>query len=220
MGYARAIVSPRWLLVAALALLFVALLTIIRPAGHIVGVDLAVAQWVSSDRSSAGITFFTAVSVIGSARGLVPIALVLAGYLYRRGGARPVWVLALTMLGASLLYLAVNVPVERARPPLGMRLYEDAAWSFPSGHSTQAAAFWLVTAVLVTVDRSRRTRLVAWSIATVAIGLIGFSRIYLGAHWTTDVLGGFSLGGCWVATILAVRPRLRDDPRPAGGAIP
>ncbi len=209
------VVSPRHAVAAAAAaLLFFTLLTVIRPAGHTVDFDLAIAHWISDHRSPAGIAVFTAVSFAGSVVGLVPIGLVIAAYLQRRGGWRPVRWLAITIAGATALYLAVNIPVERPRPPMGLRLYEDAAWSFPSGHSTQAVAFWIMTAVLVTADRSRRAQLVARAAAPVAIGLIGFSRIYLCAHWTTDVLGGFALGTFWVAAVLAMYERFDRAPSP------
>jgi len=201
------VVSRHPVAATAFALLFVALWTIIRPAGHSVEVDLAIAHWVSDHRSPAGIAVFTAVSFAGSVAGLVPIGLLIAAYLQRRGGWRPVRWLAITIAGATALYLAVNVPVERPRPPMGLRLYEDAAWSFPSGHSTQAVAFWIMSAVLLTADRSRRAQLIARVAAPIAIALIGFSRIYLCAHWTTDVLGGFALGAFWVAIVLAMRRR-------------
>jgi undecaprenyl-diphosphatase len=205
------------LLAAVFAVLFGTLLWVVMPAGHPVALDLDVARWISEHRSDAGVAFFTGLSFAGSVFGLVPIALVLAWWLRRRYGWAPVQWLAVTMVGATLLYVAVNVPIARPRPPMGMRIYEDAAWSFPSGHSTQAVAFWLVVASLVSVGRGARVRIVARAMAVVMIALIGFSRVYLCAHWTTDVLAGWALGAAWLAIVLQWRRR-RTWPFKAGSA--
>jgi undecaprenyl-diphosphatase len=199
------------LLATGCALAFALIFAMVMPAGHPVDLDLAVATWISSHRSPGGIALFEAISFCGSVAGTVPLALVLAGYLARRGGWRQVFWLALTMIGATMVYLAANVPIARPRPALGMRLVEDAAWSFPSGHSTQAIAFWTIAAVLATADRSRGVQIAARTAAALVVVLIGGSRIYLCAHWTTDVAAGFALGASWVAIVLALRQRY-DQP--------
>jgi undecaprenyl-diphosphatase len=198
----------RWLFVAVFAVLFGTLMYVVVPAGHPVAVDVAVAEWVGAHRGPVGVAVFTGVSFAGSVLGLVPITIGLAWWLRKRSGNwMPVWWLGGTMIGATLLYVAVNIPMERPRPPMGLRLYEDAAWSFPSGHSTQAMAFWIMVATLVTAGCAPRVVRAGYAAAAVMILLIGCSRVYLCAHWTTDVLAGFSLGAAWVATVLLVRAR-------------
>jgi undecaprenyl-diphosphatase len=211
-------VTPRLLLAAGFALVFALIFLVVIPAGHRVDLDLDVATWISGHRSPAGIAFFEAIAFCGSVAGIVPIALVVAGYVGRRGGWREVRWLAITMIGATVVYLAVNVPFARPRPAMGMRILEDAAWSFPSGHSTQAIAFWTIAAILVSADRARWVRIAARVVAALFVVLIGGSRIYLCAHWTTDVAAGFALGASWVTTVLALRRRF-DQPAWIAGPV-
>src|SRR5207248_11440655 len=78
------------------------------------------------------------------------------------------------------------------RPPLFP--YTTLFRSFPSGHATQSIAFYAMAAIVLGLGRSPRTRTVLWSVAAAVVIVVGASRIYLGAHWLTDVLGGYALG--------------------------
>jgi undecaprenyl-diphosphatase len=207
-------VTSRLVLAAGFALVFAVVYLVVAPAGHPVALDVEVATWIAHHRSPHGIAWFDAISFCGSVAGMVPTSIFVAGYVVRRSGWRSVCWLAVTMLGATALYLAINVVIERPRPAMGLRLFEDAAWSFPSGHATQAMAFWTITAILVSADRARRVRIAVRTAAAILVVLIGCSRIYLCAHWTTDVAAGFALGASWVATVLALRRRF--DPPGSG----
>jgi undecaprenyl-diphosphatase len=190
---------------ACFAAAFGVVVAIVLPAGHVVGTDLDVARWMAAHRTGAATSVLSAISTCGSVVGIVPASLVLAVVVYRRGGWRQVRWLIAAVLGATLLYLAINVPIGRPRPPLGLRLYEDVEWSFPSGHSTQAVTFWIIAATLVAGEAPRHLRWIAYAGALVVIVSTGLSRVYLCEHWLTDVLGGFALGACWVALVLAAR---------------
>ena len=186
---------------------FSAVFAVIAPAGHPVALDLDIATTIAAHRGDALTTVARGASAFGSVLGIVPTALVVGAWLYRRSGWIAVRWLAATVVGATALYLSLNYAITRPRPPLGMRLFEDTEWSLPSGHSTQAVAFWFMTAILVTIGQPRRVRALAVVVALAIVLTIGGSRIYLCQHWTTDVLGGFALGTCWLATLLALRAR-------------
>jgi undecaprenyl-diphosphatase len=107
-------------------------------------------------------------------------------------------VLAVTVLlawasseGSKLLY-------GRARPdlvPHGVYVYSG---SFPSGHSTLAAATFLTLAALISsLEPHRRTKAVVYVLALAILAAVGASRVYLGVHWPSDVLAGWCLGGSW-----------------------
>lgn len=81
--------------------------------------------------------------------------------------------------------------------------------AFPCGHATQAIAVWGMLTVLLLRGHGRRARTAAVTGSTLLVLLIGASRIYLGAHWLTDVVGGFALGGMWLA--LGLKAPLRAD---------
>jgi undecaprenyl-diphosphatase len=201
-------VTPRLVIAAGCALVFALIFLVVSPAGHPVDLDLAVATWIASHRSPGGIALFRAISFCGAVQVMVPVTVIVAAYVGWRGGRRPVLWLALTAIGAISLYLAVNVPIARPRPALGLRLFDDdSPWSFPSGHAAESIAFWTMTAILVTADRARQARVAALIAAALIAGLTGFSRIYVCAHWTTDVTAGFALGASWLAIVFALRRR-------------
>ncbi len=101
--------------------------------------------------------------------------------------------------------------VLRARPDLVPHLVDASGYSFPSGHATSSAVVYLTLASLagqVTPDRATRRYLLV--VAVIMVGAIGCSRVYLGVHWPSDVLAGWSFGtlwalGWWTATAGARR---------------
>ncbi|MET0195727.1 phosphatase PAP2 family protein [Rhodococcus sp. RS1C4] len=101
----------------------------------------------------------------------------------------------------------------RARPPVPERLVEISSYSFPSGHAMMSAILATVTIAVLVTSRTpwlhRRSLLALPVVGTLAIG---FSRIYLGAHWTTDVLAGWVFGALW-GLLWIVVVRAISDPR-------
>lgn len=123
------------------------------------------------------------------------------------------WLLlgALAFCSTELLKHAFHNP-----RPSGL-LVTPAGWSFPSGHSTLSTAFFGFFAVLVTRMRAEYWRWIAYSIATLLAGAIIFSRVYLGAHWLTDVIGGALLGYSIVLLMtLSYRRKSTTTIAPAG----
>jgi membrane-associated phospholipid phosphatase len=156
---------------------------------------------------------FLVVTQLGSSLLLIPLLLAVGLTLgVRRRTWSPLALLASAMLGAIALYTAGKAFTGRVRPQFDPLVVEETL-SFPSGHSTQAAAAWLALAAVVVAwlpparDTRRRGRLV-WAGAVGVAVAVGFSRIYLGVHWLTDVLAGLALGAGW--TLLLVRLVGRD----------
>src|SRR5260370_1340127 len=84
-----------------------------------------------------------------------------------------------------------------------------SSYSFPSGHALASFCFYgALAAILVTRLRSRRIRIALWTSSAVIILLIGLSRIYLGVHYTTDVLAGFAAALIWTVVVAFVEQRL------------
>jgi undecaprenyl-diphosphatase len=88
---------------------------------------------------------------------------------------------------------------ERDRPMYD-RIIEISGYSFPSGHAMISIAFFGMLAYLLVQNYSflRRNKKVIYSVTALFIALVGFSRVYLGVHYPTDVLGGFAAGGTWL----------------------
>mgnify|MGYP001314958693 CR=1 FL=1 len=135
---------------------------------------------------------------------------------------REALIFAATVILAQLSNSLLKDLYGRPRPDLvahGSYVYSH---SFPSGHSAMAAAVFLVLAtVFASVEPRRRTKALIYGMAIVTVIGVGVSRIYLGVHWPTDVLGGWCLGVSWalVAWLLLAftRRRLPPDERSTQG---
>jgi membrane protein DedA with SNARE-associated domain len=149
-----------------------------------------------------------AITELGNAAVLIGlIALAGLGWWTRTRSWRPLWLLASAYLGAEVLSDTVKDLTHRPRPPAAQAIGHLTGFAFPSGHATKATAVYGMLAALLAAATSSWARKVAlWTAALLVAGLVGVSRLYLGAHWPTDVLGGFALGGAWLLAVLtAVR---------------
>jgi len=175
--------------------------------------DVRVTAWAAQHRTDVLTAFFEAITHLGSMSFLIPAAALLGGFLLiRRREWKPLVWLALTLAVTGLSYSLVKTLVARPRPPEALRITDATGWAFPSGHAAQAVAFWSLVAVLLSTGRSRRTRAASVGAAVTLAIAIGISRIYLGAHWTTDVLAGWVLGGFWLFLVLALVLAMRERP--------
>ena len=116
--------------------------------------------------------------------------------------------LAVTMVGATVLDLALKYGFHRTRPvPFFGAL--PHTYSFPSGHALYSFCFYGVMAGLINARvRSHWLRIAVWSIAVAMVASIGLSRIYLGVHYPSDVVAGYLAGAIWVSTMITI-DRLR-----------
>lgn len=126
---------------------------------------------------------------------LTVVAVLLLIFKSRR---REALIFAATVILAQISSQVLKAIYDRPRPalvPHGSIVYSQ---SFPSGHSTMAAAVFLTLATVVaSVEPKRRTKALIYGVAISGVVAVGFSRIYLGVHWPTDVLGGWALGSSW-----------------------
>nr|WP_277998602.1 phosphatase PAP2 family protein [Sphingomonas liriopis] len=149
------------------------------------------------------------VTALGGGVVLTIVVVAVAGFLI----VQRLWLTAAAVAAASLTGgWAVDLikgQVLRARPELVPHLVDVSGYSFPSGHATSSAVTYLTLAALagqVTQDRAARRYLLV--VAVLLVGAIGCSRVYLGVHWPSDVLAGWSFGtlwalGWWTATAQA-----------------
>lgn len=117
--------------------------------------------------------------------------------------------LAAALYGAMLLDPLLKALLHRPRPMIVSHLTEASGSSFPSGHALVAAAAYLtVGAMIARHVENRAGRAAAMAAAVVLVGLIGTSRVYLGVHWPSDVIAGWTVGGAWALAVTMVKDRL------------
>lgn len=119
--------------------------------------------------------------------------------------------LAIASLGASVLNVLLKSVFARERPALLDSELLPGSFSFPSGHAFLSAAIYLTAGALLTqVIAKPATRAIVLAAAVLVTVLIGLSRVYLGVHYPSDVLAGWTLGLCWAALCWAVFWNLRQ----------
>ncbi len=138
------------------------------------------------------------VTALGSFGILTFITLAVAGYLWLSGRHRSMLLVLVSVVGGQALSLLAKSGFDRPRPdlvPHGMQTYTA---SFPSGHSMMAAVTYLTLAALVArVQPTRALKAYVLALAILVTLAVGVSRVYLGVHWPTDVLAGWSAGAAW-----------------------
>ncbi|MDQ4096755.1 MAG: bifunctional DedA family/phosphatase PAP2 family protein, partial [Actinomycetota bacterium] len=143
--------------------------------------------------------------------GVLVFAVLSAGVIVQRLARNwlPLLILALALLGAIALTDVVKPLVGRVRPDMGPLVAADG-FAFPSGHATESVAVYGGLAYLAAGwFRTWKAKVATWTVALLVVLLVGFSRVYLGLHWTTDVLGGYALGAVWLAAVLVTTSAIR-----------
>jgi undecaprenyl-diphosphatase len=154
-------------------------------------------------------TTMRGMSFIGSALFLTIATIVVVILFALRKWGREAQLFALTMIGASMLNTTLKLAFARPRPLPFFDLSKPETYSFPSGHSLASCCFFAgLAAILSGRIKRRRTRIIIWIAAATMFLLIGLSRIYLGVHYTTDVIAGFVAALIWILFVRFVELQL------------
>jgi membrane-associated phospholipid phosphatase len=160
------------------------------------------------------------VTWFGSNAVVFPLVVLVGGYfLIRRKDWRPLALLVAATTGAIVLYDIFSPAVGRMRPPPSIWIGHYSGAAFPSGHATVTVAFYAMLAIVLSRGAPPGKRALVWSGAALVVLVVGASRVYLGAHWLTDVLGGYALGAAWAA-VLIVAMLLVSSRRTGGRETP
>ncbi len=135
---------------------------------------------------------------------LIPVAAAGAAFLLWRGRWRDAGVLVLTVTAVRVLVGLQKHVAGRARPDVAHYMAETS-FSFPSGHAANSAATYLLLALLLTRSRAGP------SLALILVLSIGVSRVVLGVHWPSDVIGGWAFGALAVAAADMARAPVRSS---------
>ena len=145
------------------------------------------------------------ITALGGVAVLLIVTISSATYMLMDGRPRMALLLAVSVVGAEILNSLLKVGFARPRPELVAHQAYAFTASFPSGHSVMSAATYLTLgALLAQVQSRRRQKVFLLGLAVTLTILVGLSRVYLGVHWPTDVLAGWTLGAAWAAMIWMV----------------
>ncbi len=151
------------------------------------------------------------VTALGSGTVIFLLTIALAGYYFFHKDYIAFWLIVIAVAGGTLLSFALKEIFARERPSQIISLISVDSYSFPSGHSMMSAVIYLSLAALIArIQPTRRIKIYVLSLAVILTLLIGISRIYLGVHYPTDVLAGWSIGLvwaliCWIAAEFVTR---------------
>jgi undecaprenyl-diphosphatase len=185
--------------------------------GSTTAFDEAVLLWLRrpTDLAPVGpdwlVTSALELTTLGSATVLVCVILIVVGYLGLQRRFAALWIVLASTSGGMLLSTILKSVFARSRPTVVPHLAEVSSWSFPSGHSMLSAVVYLTLgALLARVTPQRATKIYFLSVAALLTFLIGLTRVYVGIHYPTDVLAGWSAGLLWALLCGAVARRLQQ----------
>jgi undecaprenyl-diphosphatase len=146
--------------------------------------------------AASDITSLGGISVLGL------FALIVTVFLLSQRKWLSSLLLTLGLAGGVMLSEGLKAVFERERPPAAMRAVETINASFPSGHALLSTVFYLSVAVMLTqAFPKRRFKLFVLGVGMTMALLVGLTRIYLGAHWASDVFAGWAVGAAWAMSL-------------------
>ncbi len=173
-------------------------------------VDRRVAMWLNGRTTPGMLSVMSAFSHLGSYKLVLAIAVPAALVLAWKRRWYPLLALVLVLPGGLFLGVLLKLAFHRSRPDFGGPMAIFHGYGFPSGHAMAATLLYgLLAAFSVQSFRSWRWRLGAVIGAILLVLLVAFSRLYLGAHYLSDVLGGVAAGAAWLMLCLIAVSTLR-----------
>jgi PAP2 superfamily protein len=169
----------------------------------VTGADHTIERFAVQHRTAMLTDVFRVVTHLGGVGVVAPLAVgVVLLLLWQRRIALAFGVMVATG-GVAAITAVTKLLVARSRPPLHLQLVTAHGAAFPSGHSAEAVVCYGVLAwVVIELVASRPIQVVACVTAGVVALAVGFSRIYLGVHWASDVVSGWVVGVAWLAVTI------------------
>ncbi|MEO6654975.1 MAG: phosphatase PAP2 family protein [Pyrinomonadaceae bacterium] len=170
--------------------------------GDTLAFDNAVREFIHSFANSWLTMLMQAVTFCGSTIFLVVVAVVVIALFLRNGHRHSAALFTVTMAGAVILNFVLKISFVRERPLPYFDTALPTSYSFPSGHALYALCFYGSLAWIYSAHKGDRVfHFIVWIFATILIVCIGFSRVYLGVHYPSDVLAGYAAAFVWLASV-------------------
>jgi membrane-associated phospholipid phosphatase len=190
-------------LAAVLVALFVSIAAQAAVDGRLVSWDVQVTETMVAARTSAWNWVLWAFTLLGNTPMMAMLTVAAAGLLFMRGRRSRAVLVAAAVLSATGVSQLLKAVLQRIRPPEVLALIDvPGSYSLPSGHALVTSVFLGLLVALALRPGSSAGRVLAGVGAVVVGGVIGFSRIYLGVHWASDVIAGWCVAGIWLTVLL------------------
>ena len=203
--------------IVGLTWLFLAIADEIPEGSRLVQIDVVLARWFEAHGTEPGEAILNAVTKLGAPLLYAVVIVAVLWFMWRREW-RAAISLALATSGGVALSNLLKAIFHRGRPATVVEFIPHPSWSFPSGHALNSVVSYGFLAMLL-LDRiaDRRKRIAVVIAAATMILLIGFSRLYLGVHYLSDVTGGWIAGAAWLLVCVSAYRLAPDRPSsPAG----
>jgi membrane-associated phospholipid phosphatase len=177
--------------------------------------DKPLLLWAHSLATPAVDQFFVTISDIGYRYGVVPVNIAILCYLVLRKRYREGLFWALATGGSALLNLGVKAHFARARPDFWEQVVTETSFSFPSGHAMASAT---LAAALILLTWRGRWHWPALVLMPAFALTVGIARVYLGVHYPSDILAGFTVAVAWVFgmhSVVGRAPKPKAEPSTA-----
>lgn len=209
------LLTASFVVVLAAAIIIGVLLAMIDRSETLREIDDSISEWGADHATSQSVLVIRRVTDLGSSwMAITALTIVALLDYWRRRNREVIWFMATVGLGVLALNNLVKVLVQRDRPDV-LQLMGASGYSFPSGHTANAAATWAAVALVLGRDRSRPVRAALAGGAALIAMVVASSRALLGVHWVSDVVGGLALGWAWfllVAIVFGGRRQRMGDP--------
>lgn len=167
-------------------------------------VDQSIGQYFYKWGNAGFTGFVQTFTLLGNAPGIIPTAIIIGGIFYyiSRKWQVLIWPIFTILVGVGPLVDLIKYIIQRPRPTYIAHLVEQGGYSFPSGHAAGAVMVWGSLAFLIWhYYGDKYPKIAPYLIGFVIVMMLalGGSRLYLGVHYPSDIIAGWSLGGVWLA---------------------
>jgi undecaprenyl-diphosphatase len=195
------------LLLAMVGLL--AVLTVLVWNGDTEGFDQNLRSAALSLNSPTSVTIWEDISLMGTVAVITTLTFVGLAVLAILKQWRAVRALAMAMIGAMVFDNGMKWLIHRPRSTEVYAGTMPMTFSYPSGHALFSFVFYLTIAALISRQRPKAWTTAIWGAAILLVALIGISRIFLGVHYGSDVLGGYLISAIWMMVLARIQSQDR-----------
>lgn len=198
--------NKKWIIVTICFIIFVAVLEDVFD-NELIKMDTTIFNAIKLTRSDYATSAFKMITAFGNAPVFITITLLILIFIKNKKVGVMV---SLNLLAVGVLNQIFKYIVQRPRP-IESRLIEESGYSFPSGHSMVSTAFYgLIIYFIFKYVKNKKIRNICCALLSILVLLIGVSRIYLGVHYTSDVIAGFVFSIAYLIIFITIIPKIMN----------